>query len=74
MLSPSDLSDTNPLQPLDQDSPRSNFTAHPRKVGAICPRKGFYVNVEALEDNNFIDEDAIKMGKDESTKQALNAF
>ncbi len=53
--------------PLQGLSLRDEDFGHTSKVGAISPRKGFFVNEEAKEDNKFIDENYTSLKRKEST-------
>ena len=56
-------------------STRARFEgAFAKKVGAISPDLGFFVNKEAMEDNKFIKEEYINMSEKESTAKAKEAF
>ena len=56
-------------------STRKNYEGgFAKKVGAISPDLGFFVNKEAMEDNKFIKEEYINMSEEESTAKAKEAF
>jgi hypothetical protein len=44
--------------------------AFAKKVGAISPDLGFFVNKEAMEDNKFINQEYITMTEEDSTAKA----